>query len=91
MLETGVGGNVWQIFREYTLEKGCLPEVEKIHNTQFRLPPSECHSRCSDTEVQSFWCFLLADLSVEVQTAATAPFCPSLQVSTGSQREGVPS
>ena len=25
-----------------------------------------------------------------MQTAARAPFCPSLQVSTGSQREGVP-
>ena len=23
-----------------------------------------------------FWCFLLADLSVGVQTAARAPFCP---------------
>ena len=54
------------------------------------LPPSECHTRCSDTEVQSFWCFLLADLSVGVQTAARAPFCPSLQESTGNQWEGVP-
>jgi len=62
-----------------------------IHKTQFRLPPLECHSRCSDTEVQSFWCFLLVDLSLGVQTAARAPFCPSLQISTGSQREGVPS
>ena len=41
--------------------------------------------------VQSFWCFLLADLSVGVQTAARAPFCPSLQDPTGNQREGVPS
>jgi len=38
-----------------------------------------------------FWCFLLADLSVGVQTAARAPFCPSLQESTVNQWEGVPS
>ena len=36
-----------------------------------------------------FWCFLLADLSVGVQTAARAPFCPSLQEFTGNQWEGV--
>jgi len=47
--------------------------------------------RCSDTDVHSFWCFLLADLSVGVQTAARAPFCPSLQESIGNQWEGVPS
>ena len=60
----GTGSNFWQIFLEYTLvacssleathkglEKGYLPEGENIHNMQFRLPPSECHSRCSDTEV----------------------------------------
>ena len=38
-----------------------------------------------------FWSFLLADLSVGVQTAARAPLCPFLQESTGNQWEGVPS
>ena len=39
-----------------------------------------------------FWCFLLADLSVGVQTAARAPSLSSfLQESTGNQWEGVPS
>ena len=33
----------------------------------------------------------LASLGVGVQTAARAPFCPSLQESTGNQWEGVPS
>jgi len=65
MLETGL--ELLANFPEYTLvvctsleatdkglEKGCLPEGEKIHNTQFFLQPSEHHPRCSDTEVQSF-------------------------------------
>ena len=36
------------------LGKDCLPEREYTHNTQLFLPPSECHRRCSDTEVRSF-------------------------------------
>ena len=31
-----------------------LPEREYTHTTQFFLPPSECNTRCSDTEVPSF-------------------------------------
>ena len=68
----------------------CLREKTYTQHTVF-LPPSECHTRCSDTEVPSFWCFLLADSSVGVQTAARVPFCPSLQESTGNQWEGVSS
>ena len=53
-----------------------LPEGDSTHtHTQFLLPPPECHTRCSDTWVDSFWCFLLADLNVGVQTAARAPLC----------------
>jgi len=54
--------------------------------TTFRVPSTVL--RYGGVE---FWCFLLADLSVGVQTAARVPFCPSLQVSTDCQREGVPS
>jgi len=58
------GSDFWQIFPGHTLvvcsnlevtdkglEKDCLPKPEIAHNTQFPLPPSECLSRCSDTEV----------------------------------------
>ena len=51
-----------------------LPEGDNTHTVS--LPPSECHTRCSETWVDSFWCFLLADLSVGVHTAARAPLCP---------------
>ena len=78
-LRTRDWGKIFARRRKYTLDAVSL------------LPPSECHTRCSDTEVHSFWCFLLADLSVGVQTAARAPLCPSLQESTGNQWEGVPS
>ena len=58
------------------LGKDCLPEREYTHNTQsifktFRVP----YAVLRDGGAQ-FWCFLLADLSVGVQTAAKAPFCP---------------
>ena len=68
----------------------CWKEKYTLDTASFS-PPSECHTRCSDTEVHSFWCFLLADLSVGVQTAARAPLCPSLQDYTDIQWEGVPS
>jgi len=59
------------------LEKDCLPEREKRHNTvpftTFRVPSTVL--RYGGVE---FWCFLLADLSVGVQTAARAPICPLL-------------
>ena len=73
----------WDIF---------LPEGDNTHTytqlflTTFRVP----YAVLRDVGEQ-FWCFLLADLSVGVQTAARAPFCPSLQESTGNQWEGVPS
>jgi len=72
-------GKIFARTRKYTLD------------TVSFSPPSECHTRCSGTEVHSFRCFLLVDLSVGVQTTARAPLCPSLQESTGDQREGVPS
>ena len=58
------------------LGKDCLSEREYTHNTQsifktFKVP----YAVLRDGGAQ-FWCFLLADLSVRVQTAARAPFCP---------------
>ena len=58
-----------------------------VHFTTFRVPYAV--PRYGGAQ---FWCFLLADLSVGVETAARAPFCPFfLQESTGNQWEGVPS
>ena len=46
-------------------------------------------SRCSDTEACHLWCFSLADLIVEVQTAARAPLCSLLfRYSQTEQNEG---
>ena len=39
----------WRIF---------LPEGDNTHIYTFLLPPSECHTRCSDTWVDSFLVFL---------------------------------
>jgi len=67
----------------------CLKRDNTHTYTQFFLPPSECHTRCSETWVDSFWCFLLADLSVGVHTAARAPLCPLFcrnpQVTSGKE------
>ena len=66
----------------------CLSE--KTHTqyivlfTTFRVP----HAVLRDGGAQ-FWCFLLADLSVGVQTAARAPLCPLFwrnpQVTSGKE------
>ena len=50
-----------------------LPEGDntQLFFTTFRVP----YAVLRDGGEQ-FWCFLLADLSVGVQTAARAPFCP---------------
>ena len=54
-----------------------MPEGENthtqytVHFTTFRVP----YAVLRDVGEQ-FWCFLLADLSVGVQTAARAPLCP---------------
>ena len=72
--------------RERLFARGRKDPQYTVSFTAFRVPFTAL--RYGGAE---FWCFLLADLSVGVQTAARAPFCPSLQVSTGSQREGVPS
>ena len=70
-----------------------LCQKEKIytrHSFSFRhLQSTICGALIRGCTV--FWCFLLADLSVRVQTAARAPFCPFLQESAGNQWEGVPS
>ena len=58
----------WEIF---------LPERDNTHTytqlffTTFRVP----YAVLGDVGGQ-FWCFLLADLSVGVHTAARAPLCP---------------
>ena len=84
----GRGLEFWQISQKLS---GCLFELwgyaqgtrgrflleGKIYtrHSSLCLPPSKCHTWCADTEVHSFWCFLLADLSVGVQTAGRAPLC----------------
>ena len=54
----------------------CLREKAHTHIytvlfTTFRVPYAVLRDRGAQ-----FWCFLLADLSVGVQTAARAPLCP---------------
>ena len=69
----------WEIF---------LPEREntdtQLFLTTFRVP----YAVLIDVGEQ-FWCFLLADLSVGVQTAARAPLCPLFcrnpQVTSGKE------
>jgi len=59
------------------LEKDSLPEPEIAQNIQlfttFRVPFTVLRYESAE-----FWCFLLADLSVGVQTAARAPICSLL-------------
>ena len=67
-----------------------LCQREKTHTqytvlfTTFRVP----YAVLRDGGAQ-FWCFLLADLSVRVQTAARAPLCPlfcrNRQVTSGKE------
>ena len=78
-------------YAQGTRERGGLPERENIHYTQFLLTTFRVPFTVLRYGGVEFWCFLLADLSVGVQTAARAPFCPSLQESTGNHWEGVPS
>ena len=72
-------------------KRGCLPEREYTHNTQFFLPPSECHTRCSDTEVHSFGVSCWLTWASECKRPLGRPFVLFLQESTGNQWEGVPS
>ena len=79
----GLRTSDWRIF---------LPEGDNTHTyTQFFYHLQSATRGAQIRGWTVFWCFLLADLSVGVQTAARAPFCPSLQESTGNQWEGVPS
>jgi len=70
--------------RERLFAKGRRYTQYTVLFTTFRAPSTVFRDGGAE-----FWCFLLADLSVEVQTAARAPICPSLQVFTDCQREGV--
>ena len=67
---------VLQGYEQGTGEYFCLRERTQTHNTQlffttFRVPYAVLRYVGGQ-----FWCFLLADLSVGVQTAARAPLCP---------------
>jgi len=61
------------------------------HKTQFFLPPSECHTRCSETEVHGFGVSCWLTWASECKRPLGRPFVLFLQESTGYQWEGVPS
>ena len=79
---------VLQGYVQATGEYLCLRERTHtqytVHFTTFRVP----YAVLRDVGEQ-FWCFLLADLSVGVQTAARAPlyplFCRIPQVTSGEE------
>ena len=83
MLETGLEllgkftRTLWLLARASglrTSDRGIfLPEGDntQIFFTTFRVPYAVLRYGG-----EQFWCFLLADLSVGVQTAARAPLCP---------------
>ena len=67
---------VLQGYEQGTGKYFCLKDRTQTHNTQsflttFRVPHAVLRDRG-----EQFWCFLLADLSVGVQTAARVPLCP---------------
>ena len=71
-------------YAQGTRERGCLPKRENRHYTQFLLTTFRVPFTVLRYGGVEFWCFLPADLTVGVQTAARAPFCPSLLESTGN-------
>ena len=73
----GTGGKIFAWGRKHT-------HIYTVLSTTFRVP----YAVLRDGGAQ-FWCFLLADLSVGVQTAARAPLCPLFcrnpQVTSGKE------
>ena len=67
---------VLQGYEQGTGEYFCLRERTQIHNTQLFLTTFRVPYAVLRDGGEQFWCFLLADLSVGVQTAARAPLCP---------------
>ena len=71
------------------LEKDCLPGPETVHNIQF-ITTFRASFTMLRYEGAKFWCFLLADLSVGVQTAARAPICSLLCRCSQITKKGCP-
>ena len=73
-----------QVIGEYLFLRERTHTQYTVHFTTFRVP----YAVLRDVGEQ-FWCFLLADLSVGVQTAARAPLCPLFcmipQVTSGKE------
>ena len=73
-----------QVAGEYLCLRERTHTQYTVHFTTFRVPSTVL--RYGGAE---FWCFLLADLSVGVQTAARAPlyplFCRIPQVTSGEE------
>ena len=67
---------VLQGYEQGTGEYFCLRERTQTHNTQLFLTTFRAPYAVLRDGGEEFWCFLLADLSVGVQTAARAPLCP---------------